>query len=134
MTRRCPSTCVNCRANGMHRILLTCAGSADFVPIIRDFASRSDVTLIAADAHPELRLASVTPHAVRLPPGSAPAFVDAVFTLAVRERIAFIIPKADEEAFALARSRARFADAGIALAGQDDILSPMLQSKSACYA
>lgn len=118
----------------MHRILLNCAGSADFVPIIRDFARRSDIELVPADAHPELRLAAVTDRYATLPSGSDARFVDAVLALARQERITMVIPKADEEVFALMRARAQFEAAGIILAIPDDALLPVLPSKSACYA
>lgn len=118
----------------MHRILLNCAGSADFVPILRDFEAHTDIELLPADAQPQNRLASVAKRFATIPPGSDPQFIDALFDLAVRERIEFIIPKADEETFALMRERKRFEDVGIKLAIQDDALLPVLQSKSACYA
>lgn len=118
----------------MHRILLNCAGSADFAPIIRDFARRSDIELLPADAHPELRLAMVTDRYATLPSGSDAGFANAVFVLARQKRIAMVIPKADEEVFALMRARTKFEAAGITLAIPDDALLPVLQSKSACYA
>ena len=117
----------------MRHILLNCAGSADFTPIIRDFETRADITLLPADAQPGIRLSSVTDRYVTMPPGSAPEFVDELLKLAIQERIDFITPKADEEAFALIRARARFEEAGIKLAVQDDALLPILESKSACY-
>lgn len=115
-------------------ILITCAGSADLAPIIRDFTSRSGYALLATDVDPSRRLAMVTTAYAALPPGSAPEFVDAVFTLATRAGVDLIIPKADEEVFALMRARARFDAAGVQLAVQDDALGPVLASKSACYA
>ncbi|MBI4135783.1 ATP-grasp domain-containing protein [Candidatus Uhrbacteria bacterium] len=116
-----------------HRILLNCAGSADFTPIIRDFETRTDITLLPADAQPDIRLSSVTNRYVTMPQGSAPEFIDELFKLALKEKIDFIIPKADEETFALIRARKRFEEAGIKLAIQDDALLPILESKSACY-
>lgn len=116
-----------------HRILLNCAGSADFTPIIRDFETRPDITLLPADAQPDIRLSSVTGRFAKMPPGSAPEFIDELFKLATQEHIDFIIPKADEETFALIRARKRFEDVGITLAIQDDALLPILESKSACY-
>ncbi len=117
----------------MKRILLTCAGTADLTAVIRDFAQRRDIELFTADASPEGRLSSVTDRWASLPPGDAPTFVDELFALAVRQRIEFIIPKSDEEVFALMNARERFEQAGIQLAIQDNALLPILQSKSACY-
>lgn len=118
----------------MHRLLLNCAGSADFAPIIRDFETRDDIELLPADAQPQTRLASVAKRFATIPPGSDPKFIDALFGLALHERINFIIPKADEETFVLMRERKRFEEAGIKLAVQDDTLLSILQSKSSCYA
>jgi biotin carboxylase len=118
----------------MHRVLLGCAGSADMAPIIQDFDARADIDLFPVDAAPEKRLSAVTNRYAKVPSGDAPGYIDSVLAIAQKEHINFIIPKSDEEAYALMHARERFAAANIKIAVQKDSLGPILKSKSACYA
>ncbi|MBI4449779.1 hypothetical protein HY634_01860, partial [Candidatus Uhrbacteria bacterium] len=66
----------------MHRILLTCFGSAAARMFARDFAARSDVAAFFVDANPSTRLTLATDAFAQVPPGSDPRFVDRLLAIA----------------------------------------------------
>lgn len=115
------------------RIAITSFGSNIARAFVEDVATRPDVSFLCCDADPQTRLSAITNHYAVVPRGDDPRFVDALFDLARRERIAFIIPGSDEDAFALMTTQDQFRAAGVDVAVQHASLLPAFATKTAMY-
>ncbi len=99
------------------RVLVTGTGGPSGYSILRAMADVDGIELLSADIDPYsagLYLVGADRRAI-VPRGDDPGFVDALFTLARRERVRVVVPTVDSELAPLAGARERFAEAGIAL-------------------
>ncbi|MET0773853.1 MAG: ATP-grasp domain-containing protein [Candidatus Limnocylindrales bacterium] len=99
------------------RVLVTGAGGPSAVGVIRSLAREPRVALHAADIDPNAAGLYLVPvdRRVLLPRGDEPGFADTLLEWCRASGIDVLFPTVDQELLAVARARASFAAAGVAV-------------------
>ena len=98
-----------------HRILITGAGGAAAVGLLKHLADDAAYELLAGDVDPMAAGLYLVPEGRRflLPRGDAPDFAEQLLALCVREGASAVLPTVDAELLPVAEHRAAFEAAGV---------------------
>lgn len=116
-------------------VLLTCAGD-EFAPQVIHYlneSKRHDVRVIGVDVNSDASGRHFADAFAVVPPGDAPNYVDVIAEIAERHAVDLIIPKADEEALALAARRSEIETGGRLIACGDLNTLETVSNKMAAY-
>ena len=98
-------------------VLVTASGAPGTAALLRALRTNGErsVRLVGTDMSPQAIGRHFCDRFFVVPPGSDPAFADAVLDVAARERVDAVLPQSSFDLLGLAEARERFAELGVAV-------------------